>query len=149
LLANLFGSGSLSSLKAVMIEADGDRISAHIHPQIDLRAMADLLVRAGFALPVADIDRLSVRYKDWRRLVDDIRAMGFGNALAGARTFLGKDYPDRLSSAWAARAEADGKVTEQFQFLQISGWAPSPDQPKPAKRGSASVSLAKILGSGV
>lgn len=144
-LASLFGRGSLCALKAAMIEADGDRASPHIHPQMDLRNAADLLVRAGFALPVADGDRIDVRYADWRRLVRDLRDMGFGNGLSGARSYLGREYPARLSAAWAARADSDEKVTETFAFLQLSGWAPSPAQPKPAQRGSGAVSLAMAL----
>lgn len=144
-LASLFGGGSLSALRAAMIKADGNRISPHIHPQIELRNMADLLVRAGFALPVADIDRIDIRYRDWRSLVGDLRDMGLGNGLSGARHYLGKDYPARLSAAWDAKAGPDGKVTETFRFLQLSGWGPSPTQPKPAARGSGSVSLAAAL----
>ncbi|MFC4291857.1 class I SAM-dependent methyltransferase [Sphingorhabdus arenilitoris] len=145
LLATLFGGGSLRALKASMMRADGDMVHAHIHPQIDLRSGADLMSRAGFALPVADQDRLDVRYRDWRTLVRDLRDSGIGNALAGARSYLGREYPARLDVAWMQLAEADGKVTESFNFLQLSGWAPSPDQPKPAPRGSGSVSLSAVL----
>lgn len=146
-LASMFGIGSLSALKSAMIEADENQVSPHIHPQIDLRSAADLLVRAGFALPVADSDRIEVRYADWRRLVNDLRDMGLGNGLSGARRYLGKDYPAKLSAAWAAKAGAEEKVTETFCYLQLSGWAPSPAQPKPAPRGSGTISLAAALNS--
>ncbi|NJM50568.1 MAG: methyltransferase domain-containing protein [Sphingomonadales bacterium] len=145
LLASLFGAGSLRALKTAMMQADGQIVRAHVHPQIDLRSAADLMSRAGFALPVADQDRLGVRYTNWRRLVKDIRETGAGNALAGTRGYLGRDYLDRLDAAWAGLADKDGKVTENFAFLQLSGWAPSADQPKPAKRGSGAVSLAAVL----
>jgi len=145
LLASLFGAGSLAALKKTMMRADGERALPHIHPQIDLRNAADLMSRAGFALPVADQDDLDVRYSDWRSLVDDLRDMGIGNVLAGGRHYLGKAYLGRMDEAWSALAEADQKITEKFVFLQLSGWAPSPDQPKPAKRGSGKVSLASVL----
>jgi NADH dehydrogenase [ubiquinone] 1 alpha subcomplex assembly factor 5 len=144
-LASLFGSGCLSSLKSAMLLADGERPQAHIHPQIDLRSAADLMNRAGFALPVADLDKLEVRYSDWRALVCDLRNMGLGNMLAGQRSYLGKQYLTRLTEAWAAKSIGGGKVGENFNFIQLSGWAPSPNQPKPAKRGSGSVSLAAAL----
>jgi NADH dehydrogenase [ubiquinone] 1 alpha subcomplex assembly factor 5 len=144
-LATLFGSGSLGTLKAAMLRADGDAASPHIHPQIDVRVAADLLTRTGFALPVCDLDTLSVRYGDWRTLVADLRAAGIGNALAGDRHYAGRDYPARLDAAWGALADNKGKVEECFNLLQLSGWAPSPLQPKPARRGSGQVSLADFL----
>jgi SAM-dependent methyltransferase len=144
-LGHMFGAGTLAMLKAMLLEADADRVTPHIHPQIDLRSAADLIVRAGFTLPVADQDTTAVRYGDWRSIVSDIRDAGVGNALAGPRNYLGKDVAARLEYAFAARADAQGKVTESFAHIYLSGWAPSENQPRPAKRGSGQVSLADIL----
>lgn len=143
-LGHMFGAGTLAALKSAMLLADGDSATPHIHPQIDLRSAADLLSRAGFALPVADQDASLIRYGDWRTLVNDLRDMGLGNALSGHRHYQGHQWPQRLDSIWAD-ATGDGKVEEQFIHLHLSGWAPSADQPKPAKRGSGTVSLASIL----
>jgi NADH dehydrogenase [ubiquinone] 1 alpha subcomplex assembly factor 5 len=144
-LANMLGAGSLRSLKSAMMAADGPRVAPHIHPQIELRSSADLLSRAGFALPVADFDRLMVRYSAWPSLINDLRAAGLGNMMAGKRPYLGRSYLARLGKAWSSLAEQDGKVSEQFIFISLSGWSPSPDQPKPAKRGSGKISLAQAL----
>lgn len=144
-LGHMFGAGTLGALKAMLLEADADRVTPHIHPQIDLRSAADLIVRAGFTLPVADQDTIAVRYGDWRSMVSDIRDAGVGNALAGPRNYLGKDVATRLEHAFAARADAQAKVTESFAHIYLSGWAPSENQPRPAKRGSGQVSLADIL----
>lgn len=144
-LGHMFGAGTLGTLKAMLLEADADRVTPHIHPQIDLRSAADLIVRAGFTLPVADQDMSAVRYGDWRSIVSDIRDAGLGNALAGPRNYLGKDMALRLDHAFAARADTHGKVTEGFAHIYLSGWAPSENQPRPAKRGSGQVSLADIL----
>jgi NADH dehydrogenase [ubiquinone] 1 alpha subcomplex assembly factor 5 len=143
-LGTLYGAGSLQMLKQAMMRADGDQVRAHIHPQIDLRAASDLLMRAGFALPVADMDKVQVRYSNWRSLVRDVRAAGAGNAMAGPRGF-NRALPAALDQAWQILADADGRVSESFHFLQLSGWAPSPSQPKPAARGSGTVSLADAL----
>ena len=143
-LGTVFGAGSLQALKSAMLTADGDHVQPHIHPQIDLRAISDLMTRAGFALPVTDIDKLSVRYSDWRRLVCDLRDAGVSNALSGQRRFT-RSLPMALDTAWRSLAEPDGRVAESFHFLQLSGWAPSPSQPKPAARGSGTVSLASVL----
>ena len=143
-LGTLFGAGSLQTLKSAMLFADGTMVQPHIHPQIDLRAISDLMTRAGFALPVTDVDKLSVRYSDWRRLVDDLRDAGASNALSGRRRF-NRSLPEALDTKWRAAQEADGRVSENFHFLQLSGWAPAPSQPKPAARGSGTVSLASVL----
>ena len=144
-LGHMFGAGTLAMLKSMLLEADGDRVTPHIHPQIDLRSAADLIVRAGFTLPVADQDTIAVRYSDWRSIVSDIRDAGVGNALAGPRNYLGKDVATRLDCAFAARTDAQAKVTESVAHIYLSGWAPSENQPRPAKRGSGQVSLADIL----
>lgn len=147
-LGSMFGAGSLPLLKRCMIAADGARTAAHIHPQIDVRSAGDLLSRANFAMPVADGDRLTLRYSDPMRLVRDIREAGTGNALAGPRRIIGKAGLMRLLECWNAAAEADGKISERLELISLSGWAPAPDQPKPARRGSATASLADALGPG-
>lgn len=144
-LGHMFGAGSLAILKSILLEAEGDRPTSHIHPQIDLRSAADLLVRAGFKLPVADLDVTEVRYANWRSIVSDVRDAGIGNALAGPRRYLGKDIGARLDSAFTHRMDAQGRVAEHFTHLYLSGWSPSADQPQPAKRGSGQVSLADFL----
>lgn len=147
-LGSIFGEGNLATLKSALMLANPDRASAHIHPQIDIKNAADLLSRAGFALPVADRDRLRVRYSCLSRLLADIREMGVGNALAGPRAYFGKVAYFRLLKAWKGISSSEGKVEEQFCFIHLSGWAPSDQQPKPAPRGSATVSLANVLKSG-
>ena len=144
-LGHMFGAGTLASIKSALLEAEGEKASAHIHPQIGLRSAADLLTRAGFALTVVDTDTTTVRYSNWRTLVSDLRDMGVGNALAGPRASLSCDITRHLDTAWQAKASDDGKVKERFVHIHLSGWSPSEDQPKPAKRGSGSVSLASIL----
>ncbi len=145
LLGNAFGAGTLATLKRAMLQAEGDRPSAHIHPQIDLHNMSQLVVRAGFALPVVDQDRLEVRYSSLAGLLDDLRNMGLGNIMAGPRSYFGKSAYTRLQKFWAAEADTDGKTAELFNFLHITAWTPSPDQPKPARRGSGKQSLADVL----
>lgn len=145
-LASFLGAGSLPTLKRAMLVADKDQPRAHIHPQIDVRAGGDLLSRAGFTMPVADLDMLTVRYRSVRQLVQDIRSFGGGNALTAPIAPFGKQQWDLLAQHFAAQADKDGKTAETFALVSLSGWAPSPDQPKPARRGSATVSLASQLG---
>jgi NADH dehydrogenase [ubiquinone] 1 alpha subcomplex assembly factor 5 len=144
-LASLAGAGSLPRLKRAMLAADSAEggASPRVHPQIDVRAAGDLLVRAGFALPVVDTEAVDVRFSDLRDLVADLRAMGATNVLGGRGRPLA-----RLGYA-AAIADFDpepgGRTAERFEILHLLGWAPSPDQPQPARRGSADASLAVAL----
>jgi SAM-dependent methyltransferase len=144
-LGHIFGAGSLATLKSLLMMAEMSAAGAHIHPQIDLKSAADLLSRAGFALPVADGDMMPVRYGNWRSIVSDIRDAGIGNALAGPRRYLGNAIFERIDAVWASRVDDLGKVEERFHHLFLSGWAPSPDQRKPLVRGSGAISLAAVL----
>jgi SAM-dependent methyltransferase len=147
-LGAMAGAGSLPRLRSAMLAADEAEGAAapHIHPQIDVRAAGDLLTRAGFALPVADVDSRDVRFPDFVTLVRDLRAMGATNALAArSRKPVSRFGLAAAAADFASHAEADGKTRERFEILHLLGWAPSPDQPKPARRGSATVSLASVL----
>jgi NADH dehydrogenase [ubiquinone] 1 alpha subcomplex assembly factor 5 len=148
MMAAMIGAGSLPRLKAAMLAADdagGRGVAAHIHPQIDVRAAGDLLQRARFAMPVADSDTLVVRYSGLPPLVRDLRRHGWTNVLASGVAPLGRAGLIAALQSFAEAAEADGKTPERFEIVYLSGWAPSPDQPKPARRGSATTSLAGVL----
>jgi len=149
-LAALPGAGSLPQLRRALGAADEaeDRpASPRLHPQIDLRAAGDLLARAGFALPVADDDMLTVLYASLPQLVGDLRSLGWTNILtARSRRPLGRTGYAAAQAAFAAAADANGRSPELFHIVHLSGWAPSPDQPQPARRGSATASLAEALG---
>jgi NADH dehydrogenase [ubiquinone] 1 alpha subcomplex assembly factor 5 len=144
-LGHMFGAGSLSTLKSLLMAAEADRASPHIHPQIDLRSAADLVQRARFALPVADSDIMNVRYGSWRSIVSDIRDAGIGNALSGPKAYMGSAMLARLDEHWTTRADVAGRLEERFTHLFLSGWAPAENQPKPARRGSGQISLAAAL----
>ena len=138
------GAGSLDTLRGVLRTVEGDRPAPRLHPQIDVRAAGDLLVRAGFALPVADVEPLRVRYAGIGRLLGDLRGMGAANLLVDRRA-LRRDTLAVAADEFAARTDADGRTTETFAIVYLTGWAPSPDQPQPARRGSATASLADAL----
>ena len=143
-LGAFLGAGTLQMLRAVFREAEAERPAARFHPLVDVRSAGDLLVRAGFALPVADAETLTVRYASLTRLLADVRGMAGGNQLAEVAP-LRRETLARAAAAFDARRDADGRVAERFEFLVLTGWAPSPDQPQPARRGSATASLATAL----
>lgn len=143
-LGAFLGAGSLPALRAALRTAEGERPAARLHPQVDVRAAGDLLVRAGFALPVADTETLTVRYPHLFRLAEDLRGMAAGNLLA-SRAPLSRTTLARAADAFAAGADPDGRVSERFAIVTLTGWSPAPDQPQPARRGSGTASLAAAL----
>ncbi|KRC78179.1 class I SAM-dependent methyltransferase [Sphingomonas sp. Root241] len=138
------GAGTLSTLRGCVKEAEAERPAARFHPQIDVRSAGDLLARAGFALPVADVETLVVRYAGLPNLLRDLRGMAATNLLPNPAP-LTRDTLVRASAAFADRAEPDGRTPERFEIVYLTGWAPDPSQPKPARRGSATASLADAL----
>ena len=144
-LAAFVGAGSLKRVRRAMRaaeEAEARPPAPRIHPQIDVRAAGDLLTRAGFALPVADCARLDVRYSSFARAVADLRAMGATNSLAARDR---RPFGRAGLAAATADFEDEGGTVETFEIVHLLGWAPGPDQPRPAARGSGSVSLAEAL----
>ena len=143
-LAAFCGAGTLATLRGVLRAAERDRPAARIHPQIDVRSAGDLLQRAGFALPVADVEPLTVRYGSIGGLLRDLRGMGATNVLR-ARTPLRRDTLAAAADLFAARADPDGKTAERFDLIYLTGWSPAPSQPQPARRGSGTASLEGAL----
>jgi SAM-dependent methyltransferase len=144
LLANFAGAPSLPALRAAIAVADADYAVARLHPQVDVRSAGDLLVRAGFALPVADLDTVDVAYSNLGRLLTDLREAAATNALA-ERYPVSRGWLAAVDNAFAAQAGNDGRTRETLSYITLTGWAPSPDQPKPARRGSGQASLSDAL----
>jgi SAM-dependent methyltransferase len=121
MIASFLGAGSLPALRAAMLEADGERPAARIHPQVDVRAGGQLLQRAGFADPVIDSRSLDVSFRSLDGLVADLRAQGLSNVLARPGPPLGGVARERARRAFAAAGD-DGRTTERFEILTLSGW---------------------------
>ena len=141
-LGAFVGAGSLPRLRAALKVADEDRPVARFHPMVDVRAAGDLLMRAGFTLPVADVETLDVGYAGLGGLLDDLRGMAAGNILVERRPLT-----RRVLAATAATFAETGEARprERFDIVFVTGWAPDPSQPKPARPGSATASLAASL----
>lgn len=122
MIAQMIGAGSLPALREVMIEADGDRPSARIHPQIDDRSGTALLQRAGFSKQVVDTHKLTVRYSDFDRLIADLREQALTSVLASPTPYIGKAGLARARAKFDELRESDGKVSETFHILTLTGW---------------------------
>lgn len=149
-IATMFGGGTLGELRTVLADAEIERdggLSPRIFPFADVRDAGALLQRAGFALPVADTDRLTIRYAEPLRLLADLRGAGESNVLtARRRAFLKRTTLMRALQLYRERfAEPDGRVPATFQFLTMTGWRPHESQQKPLKPGSGAISLTEAL----
>ena len=122
LLATMLGFGSLPAIRQIMLAADGDRPAPRLHPQVDVRAAAQLLQRAGLSDPVADSRSLDVRYRKLETLLADLRDQGLSNVLTQSGPPLGKAGLAAAHAAFAAAADGDGRLTEHFELLTLSGW---------------------------
>lgn len=150
-LAALLGGETLTELRAAFAAAEAEiegGASPRVAPFVDVREMGALLQRAGFALPVTDVDRLTVRYRSPFALMQDLRRMGATNALIERRRRpLRRATLARMAEVYAARfADPDGRIRATFDVVWLSGWAPHESQQKPLAPGSAKVRLADALG---
>jgi SAM-dependent methyltransferase len=150
-LAALLGGETLTELRQAFAEAESEiegGASPRVAPFADLRQLGGLLQRAGFALPVTDVERLTVRYSSAFDLMHDLRRMGATNALAARRRVpLRRQTLLQMADIYARRfADSDGRIRATFDIVWLSGWAPHPDQQQPLKPGSAKVRLADALG---
>ncbi|HEX3754096.1 MAG TPA: methyltransferase domain-containing protein [Rhizomicrobium sp.] len=148
-LAALFGGGTLKELRDSFAHGESETlggISPRISPFADVRDLGSLLQRARFALPVADGERLTVRYGDFSALVRDLRAHGQTNALSErSRKPLRRATLAAMLEHYRDRHSDDGKLLATFEILYLTGWAPHESQQQPLRPGSAKVRLADAL----
>jgi NADH dehydrogenase [ubiquinone] 1 alpha subcomplex assembly factor 5 len=150
-LAALFGGDTLFELRRAFLEAEAAEeggASPRTSPATELADAASLLQRAGFALPVADIDTITVTQPDAFALMRDLRGMGESGASHARR----KSFTRRATLFAAAEryralhGDAQGRVPATFQVIFLTGWSPHAAQPKPLRPGAAQARLADALG---
>lgn len=149
-LAGFLGGDTLHELRASLVAAEAELsggISPRTAPFADIRDAGALLQRTGFALPVTDQDRLTVRYDTMFGLMADLRAMGMANVLVErSRRPVSRRLFMRAAEIYAERyADPDGRIRATFEVISMSGWKPHESQQKPQRPGSAKSSLAAVL----
>lgn len=149
-LAAFAGSGTLHEMRESFLAAESELyggVSPRVIPFPDVRDAGALLQRAGFALPVADVETLIVRYDSLFALMADLRAMGETSSLADRPRRPGtRRLFTRAAEIYAERfSDPDGRIRASFSFVWMSGWAPDKSQQKPLQPGTAKMSLAKAL----
>jgi SAM-dependent methyltransferase len=150
LLAGLPGGRTLTELRQALLRAEAEMeggASPRVAPFLDVRDGAGLLQRAGFALPVADTETLTVTYADPLALLRELRGAGETSALVERRGFLRRGTLGRALAIYGEMfALPDGRVPASFELVTLTGWAPHAAQPKPLRPGSARSRLADALG---
>jgi SAM-dependent methyltransferase len=150
LLAAMAGGDTLTELRQSFAAAEAEcegGASPRVAPFADLRDVGGLLQRAGFALPVTDVDRVVVRYASAFGLMQDLRRMGATNSLIERRRIPTRRATLlRMAEIYGERfADADGRIRATFDIIWISGWVPHESQQKPLKPGSARTSLEQAV----
>lgn len=149
-MAAMLGGDSLNELRDAFIQAESltcGGVSPRVAPFADIRASGGLLQRAGFALPVADCERLIVRYRDFFSLVRDLRAHGLTNVMRerSLRPLRRETLRVLLDCYVSKYSDPDGRLRASFETLYLTGWSPHESQQKPLAPGSAQTSLVSAL----
>ncbi|RXF70821.1 methyltransferase domain-containing protein [Hansschlegelia zhihuaiae] len=150
-LVAILGGDTLTELRQSFAAAEAEvegGLSPRVLPFADVRSIGALLQRAGLALPVTDVDKVTVRYGHPLDLARDLRAWGATNVLAErSRRPLRRATLARMTEIYAERfSDPDGRVRATFEIIWASGWAPHLSQQTPLKPGSAKARLADALG---
>jgi SAM-dependent methyltransferase len=150
MVASFLGGDTLQELRDCLLQAEADvtgGAAQRVHPMISVRDGGALLHRAGFTMPVADADIVTVTYAHPLKLLHDLRALGETSVLADkSGQMLQRQVLARFSDIYAQKHQtADGRVRATFSLITLSGWSPAGHQPQPKARGSATVSLVQAL----
>lgn len=149
----VLGGATLAELRQVMLDAEAavtGGASPRVMPFIDVRDAGGLLQRAGFALPVTDVEMLEVTYPSALHLMRELKAMGAGNVLHErsrrpmTRSVL-FEAVERYGRQYPAADGEPGRIGATFELVTLTGWAPDESQQKPLRPGSAEARLADAL----
>jgi malonyl-CoA O-methyltransferase len=134
------GPDTLSELRLAWRQVDAH---SHVHQFIDMHDLGDALVRNGFAAPVLDVERFTLRYLDVRKVAADLKATGAHNSTAGRAR--GLTSPRKFAAMQAAyeKFRQDGRLPATYEVVFAHAWAPA----HATRRGTpppTSVSLEEI-----
>jgi NADH dehydrogenase [ubiquinone] 1 alpha subcomplex assembly factor 5 len=147
-LAALYGPQTLIELREAIQEAEiavTGGAALRILPFVDASTAAGLMGRAGFALPVVDQYVITVNYLKISTLFDDLRDLGHTASLKGRIPALRRQVFAHALALLEARRNKHGTIPITFEVITLTGWSPSPDQPKALRPGSAKARLADAL----
>lgn len=150
MIAVMFAGETLDELRQSLTQAEAEvtgGISPRVAPMAELRGLGGLLQRAGYGLPVADVEPVRVAYETPWHLMRELRAMGEANAMtARVKGFAKRAVFVKMAEVYAHDYCEDGRMMATFELAFLTGWAPSDTQQKPLRPGSATTRLADFLG---
>ena len=151
LLATLLGGATLQELRHAWLVAEEEvtgGVSPRVAPFADVRELGGLLQRAGFALPVVDAETVTVTYSSPLALMQELKLMGWSNALLGRRHQpVTRQLLARACEVYKEIfATPDGRIPATFELITLTAWTPHESQQKPLRPGSAQQRLADFLG---
>ncbi|MEZ5871142.1 MAG: methyltransferase domain-containing protein [Nitratireductor sp.] len=148
-LAAIPGDGSYRELRDSLIASEASvtgGAAMRVDPFVEIRQAGSLLQRAGFSLPVTDVEKLVLRYHTPDALIDDLRAMASTSILNFSKTPLSRQVWQQAKQYYRENfADADGKIRASLNVIYLTGWTPHESQQKPLKPGSAKVNLSRAL----
>ena len=123
LIFSTFGVDTLKELRSAFSEVDGYN---HLSRFIDLHDIGDMLVGAGFADPVMEMERITLTYNDVRAVMQDLKSIGAHNATAGrASGMMGKSGWQKITENYE-KLRRDGKLPATFEIIYGHAWKPAP-----------------------
>jgi malonyl-CoA O-methyltransferase len=135
-----FGPDTLRELRTAWGQVD---LGSHVHPFIDMHDLGDALVRAGFAAPVLDVERFTLKYLDVRSVAADLKATGAHNAAVDRARGLTSPRKFAAMRAVYETFRQDGRLPATYEVVFAHAWVPE----QSARRGQSddtSVSLEDI-----
>jgi malonyl-CoA O-methyltransferase len=123
LMFSTFGVDTLHELRIAFDGVDGYN---HVNRFADMHDIGDMLVAAGFADPVMEMEKLTLTYDDVRAVMQDLKSIGANNATAGrANGMMGKTAWQRITQNYE-KLRRDGKLPATFEIIYGHAWKPAP-----------------------
>ncbi len=149
-LAAMFGGETLIELRRSLIQAEcktSNKAYPRVSPFCEVRDLGNLLQRAGFAMPVVDIDQILVSYPNVLNLMKDLRGMGESNAVRHRpRHFTTRSTLESVAEFYPINIdEPNGRINARFHIVYLTAWKAHAEQPHPLSPGSAKTRLAEAL----
>ena len=150
-MAAMFGGNTLSDLRQSLISADNSRsknVFPRVSPFVEIQEFGNLVQRIGFAMPVIDVDHITVAYPNLKTLMTDIRGMGEANSVnARCKHFTPRAIIQKAAAFYPPCTDGSTEhIHAKFEVLYVMGWAPHPEQQQPLRRGTGKGKLEQVLG---
>lgn len=121
-------------------------VSPRVAPMIKLSDAAALMQRAGFALPVVDMDHIEMTYDNAAALTQELKNIGLGNVMLTRPSRIAEHrFLQRLMDYYNHHYQVKNGIKASFTAIYLSGWVAAANQPTALPRGSATVRLADFI----